>query len=144
MPQQDRADRGRPRAAFLLLDAPYLVALGGIAGLLAVAGGAFGAHGLRDVLEPARLQLFRTGIEYQMYHALALGVLGALQHGAGANPWFARAGSCFAGGIVLFSGSLYALALGAPRLVGVITPAGGLLFLLGWACVIAGALRRGR
>jgi uncharacterized membrane protein YgdD (TMEM256/DUF423 family) len=119
-----------------------ILAAGGVAGLLAVAGGAFGAHVLREMLEPARLAVYRTGIEYQVYHALALCLLGALQSGPAADVHFNRAGRCFVAGIVLFSGSLYALALGAPHVLGLVTPIGGALFLLGWLFLIAGALRR--
>jgi uncharacterized membrane protein YgdD (TMEM256/DUF423 family) len=102
--------------------------------LLAVAAGAFGAHALRGRLDPAALGVFETAARYQMYHALALlGVallLPALRSGAG----LARAaGYCFAAGIVLFSGSLYALALSGVRVLGAITPLGGVAFLAGWA-----------
>jgi uncharacterized membrane protein YgdD (TMEM256/DUF423 family) len=135
---------GRPRAAFLLSGPREMLLAGSIAALLAVAGGAFGAHVLREILEPARLATYRTGIEYQMFHALALCVLGTRAPGAAGEAHLARAGTCFAAGIVVFSGSLYALAFGAPRALGMITPIGGALFLLGWAFCIAGAMRDGR
>ncbi|MEW9624174.1 DUF423 domain-containing protein [Rhodanobacter geophilus] len=100
----------------------------GIAGASAVLLGAFGAHALRGVLDPAHRELWRTAVEYHAWHALAL----ALAVGLGAG----RAGRCavaaFALGIVLFSGSLYALALGAPRWVGIATPFGGVAFVVGW------------
>ena len=99
---------------------------------LGVAAGAFGAHGLKDRLDPAALATFETGARYQLIHGLA--VLVAVQRSAQTpGPAARNAGVFFATGIVLFSGSLYALALGAPRAVGIITPFGGLAFLVGWA-----------
>lgn len=93
---------------------------------LDVALGAFAAHGLKGRLTPEMLTIFETGARYQAYHALALLLLAALR-----GP--DKAGWCFAGGIVLFSGSLYLLALTGERRLGMITPLGGLLFLAGWA-----------
>jgi uncharacterized membrane protein YgdD (TMEM256/DUF423 family) len=108
--------------------------LGAASGLLAVAAGAFGAHALRARLEPAMLLIFETGARYQMYHALALfGVAWA------ASRWPGRlttaAGWCFVMGTVLFSGSLYLLALTGVRAWGAVTPLGGLAFLAGWFCL---------
>ncbi len=93
---------------------------------LDVALGAFGAHGLKRRVTPEMLAAFETGVRYQAYHALGLILLGALRGPDGA-AW------CFVGGIVLFSGSLYALALTGESRLGAITPLGGLLFLAGWA-----------
>lgn len=93
---------------------------------LDVALGAFGAHGLKNRLTPEMLTVFETGVRYQAYHALGLLLLAALR-----GP--DKAGWCFVGGILLFSGSLYALALTGVRWLGAITPLGGLLFLAGWA-----------
>jgi uncharacterized membrane protein YgdD (TMEM256/DUF423 family) len=110
----------------------------GIAGASAVALGAFGAHALRGVIDDHGLEIWHTGVEYHFWHALALfaAVVG-LPLGRSRSV----AIILFALGIVLFSGSLYALALGAPRLVGLVTPVGGLAFMGGWAA--AGlALRR--
>lgn len=105
--------------------------LAGFAGASAVLFGAFGAHALRGVLDPAYRELWRTAVEYHAWHALALVLAVALGHG--------RAGRCavlaFASGIVLFSGSLYALALGAPRWTGIITPFGGLALVVGWVAL---------
>jgi uncharacterized membrane protein YgdD (TMEM256/DUF423 family) len=117
-------------------------ALGSLLAGVAVAAGAFGAHALRARLSPADLATFETGARYQMYHALALLVVawaapqwpGALPRAAG---WF------FVAGIVVFSGSLYALVLSGQRWLGAITPLGGVAFLAGWACLLAAALRRG-
>ena len=97
---------------------------------LGVAAGAFGAHGLRDRLDAGSMAIFETAVRYQLIHALALFVAG--QRSAQV-PAARGAGLAFALGILLFSGSLYALALGAPRAVGIITPFGGLSFLTGWA-----------
>lgn len=93
---------------------------------LAVGLGAFAAHGLKSRLSPEMLAIFETGVRYQAYHALGLLLLAALR---GPN----KAGWCFVGGIALFSGSLYLLALTGERRLGMITPSGGVLFLLGWA-----------
>ena len=100
----------------------------GIAGASAVLLGAFGAHALRGVLDARAVELWHTAVEYHAWHALALALAVALGRGHGARV--ARA--AFAAGIVLFSGSLYALALGAPRWVGIITSFGGLAFVVGW------------
>lgn len=107
---------------------------------LAVAAGAFGAHGLRERLAPDMLAVFETGARYQMYHAL--GLLGAAW-AAGRWPGTATtaAGWCFVAGIVVFSGSLYVLSLSGVRWLGAITPLGGLAFLAGWALLAAAAWR---
>ena len=113
-----------------------LVAAGAINAALAVAAGAFAAHGLRGKLEPRSLEVFETGARYHMYHALAM-VLAALLATSGART----AGWIFQAGIVLFSGSLYALALTDVKVLGAITPLGGLAFLVGWGWLAAAALR---
>ena len=100
----------------------------GVAGASAVLLGAFGAHALRDVLDMHSRDLWQTAVNYHVWHALALAL--AIGLGRGRSGRFAIA--AFAIGIVLFSGSLYALALGAPRWTGIITPFGGLAFIAGW------------
>jgi uncharacterized membrane protein YgdD (TMEM256/DUF423 family) len=121
------------------MDRTFLL-LGAVSGFLAVALGAFGAHGLRARLAPEMLAVFETGVRYHMYHSLAL-VLTALVMGRMAGWLIATAGWCFVAGILLFSGSLYALALSGVTILGAITPLGGLAFLAGWACLaIAAAL----
>jgi uncharacterized membrane protein YgdD (TMEM256/DUF423 family) len=116
-------------------------ALGSASALVAVGAGAFGAHGLRPRLTPDQLAVFETAARYQMYHALALlAVAWATTRWPG--PWPARAGWLFLVGTLLFSGSLYTLALSGVRWVGAITPFGGAAFLAGWACLLLGALRR--
>jgi len=120
------------------VDRTFLL-LGSIAGFLAVTLGAFGAHGLRGRLSPEMLAVFETGVRYHMYHALAL-ILVSLVMGK-AGGWLPHtAGWCFVAGIVLFSGSLYALALSGVTILGAITPIGGLAFLAGWACLAFAAI----
>lgn len=92
---------------------------------LAVGLGAFGAHALKEKLGPDMLAVWETGVKYQVYHALALLLLASLR-GPSKSAW------CFTAGIVIFSGSLYVLALTGVRKWGAVTPIGGLLFLAGW------------
>jgi len=106
--------------------------LGAVYGFLGVALGAFGAHALRQRLSPEMLRAWHVGVEYQFYHALALLALGLLVLLRPA-PGQTLAGISFGLGILMFSGSLYALSLSGIRVLGAITPIGGLLFLLGWA-----------
>lgn len=118
---------------------PFVAALIGLAGASAVLLGAFGAHALRDVLDPAQRELWRTAVDYHAWHALAL----VLAMGLGQGRARSVAVTAFALGIALFSGSLYALALGAPRWCGVITPFGGLAFVIGWMALGWSLRRRG-
>ena len=113
--------------------------IGGLSGLTGVALGAFGAHALRARLPADMLAVFETGVRYQMYHAAAiLAVALALARSGG---WLmAAAGWCFTAGIVLFSGSLYLLAVTGAGALGAVTPLGGVAFLLGWACLALAAL----
>ena len=104
-------------------------------GFFAVALGAFAAHGLKTRLTAESLAAFHTGVQYQMYHALALLALVGVGQWLGGKPLFHWAGGFWVLGVFLFSGSLYALALGGPRWLGPVTPLGGLCFLLGWACL---------
>jgi len=110
-----------------------LVAAGSINAAIAVAAGAFAAHGLRGKLEPRALEVFETGARYHMYHALAMVLCGLL---AATRP-----GWIFQAGIALFSGSLYALALTDVKVLGAITPLGGVAFLAGWIWLAVTALR---
>lgn len=116
---------------------------GAAAGFTGVALGAFAAHGLRAQLEPNLLAAFETGVRYQMYHAFAL-----FAAAWGWSRWqsraFAAAGWIFVAGIVLFSGSLYALALSGPRWLGPVTPLGGAALLAGWVCLGWGVFRAPR
>ena len=117
-----------------------LFALGAALAFLAVALGAFGAHALSTRLPPDRLAIYETGVRYQMYHALALlaAAWACERFGAPAGA----AGWALVAGIVIFSGTLYALAFWAPRWLGAITPVGGLCFLAGWALLAWSAVRR--
>jgi len=119
-----------------------MVAAGAVSGLLAVAAGAFGAHLLEARGTDTALRVFETAARYQMYHALALLFAGRFLI---RRPSRTLLASCwmFLLGTVLFSGSLYGLALSRERWLGAVTPAGGLLFLLGWLCLGLGALRAG-
>lgn len=110
----------------------------GVAGASAVLLGAFGAHALRSVLNAQALELWHTAVNYHVWHALAL----VMAVGLGQGPSGRIAQGGFGVGIVLFSGSLYALALGAPRWTGIITPFGGLAFIVGWLAL--GWTLRGR
>lgn len=114
--------------------------LGSLLAGLAVALGAFAAHGLRGTLNAADLATFETAVRYQMYHALALlAVAGAVARWGA--PTAVAAGWLFTVGIALFSGSLYLLVLTGPRWLGAITPLGGVAFLAGWALLAWTALR---
>jgi uncharacterized membrane protein YgdD (TMEM256/DUF423 family) len=121
---------------------PWLVA-GALAGLLGVTAGAFGAHALRNVLENYGRSLWDLAVFYHMIHALALLAVGMLRNWNPRVRWH-PAGLGFAAGIVLFSGSLYLLALTGIRALGMITPFGGTAFLFGWVWVAYGSLRAGR
>ncbi|WP_094700662.1 DUF423 domain-containing protein [Brevibacillus laterosporus] len=109
--------------------------LGGIGGFLSVALGAFAAHGLKGKRSDSMLANYQTGAQYQMYHSLALVMTAILIKVLGTSALLTAAGWLFVVGIVLFSGSLYALSLSGIRKLGAITPLGGLAFLAGWACL---------
>ncbi len=119
--------------------------LGAVLAGLAVAAGAFGAHALSPILTERSMQVFETATRYQMHHALALiGVallLDRTRNGSGSGA-ITAAGFAFGFGILLFSGSLYALSLTGIRLLGVITPFGGVALIIGWIALAAGAWRR--
>jgi len=119
------------------------ISVGALSGLLAVAAGAFGAHALRDRLSAPMLDVFQTGVSYQMYHALALVGVGILlgRFSVEGSAWLSGAGWLFLAGSVLFSGSLYLLALSGTTWLGAITPLGGVAFLLGWLAVAIGIWR---
>jgi len=108
-----------------------------INGFLAVAFGAFATHGLSGKIDAHALEVFETGARYHMYHALAIGLAALVQRNAAANAaaWF------FLSGIVLFSGSLYLLSITGIRMLGFVTPFGGLSFLIGWALLAWAATR---
>ena len=114
--------------------------IGAISGGIAVAAGAFGAHALRERVEPRLLEVFETGARYQMYHALALlAVAYLVQKWPGTLG--TTAGWLFVAGTVLFSGSLYAMTFTGVRALGAITPLGGVCFIAGWSCLAVLAAR---
>ena len=119
------------------------ITLGALSGFVAVAAGAFGAHALRDRLTTTMLDVFQTGVTYQMYHALALVGVGILlaRFSTDGSTWLTAAGWLFVAGSVLFSGSLYALALSGTTWLGAITPLGGIAFLIGWLALAIGVWR---
>jgi len=114
--------------------------LGALSALTAVAAGAFGAHALKERLTADLLDIFLVGARYHMYHALAL-----LAAGWAAGRWpgvaSTSAGWLFVVGTVIFSGSLYVLALSGQRWLGAVTPIGGVAFIAGWACLAWAAWR---
>lgn len=126
------------------MEKTFLV-LAGIYGATAVGLGAYGAHGLERLLEEGpelakKLGWWQTAVSYHLPHAVALGLAAWLcSRGDG---WAARgAGFAFAGGVALFSGSLYAMTLGAPRWLGAVTPFGGLALMAGWVLVAVAATK---
>ncbi len=119
--------------------------IGALSAGIAVAAGAFGAHALRERLEPRLLEVFETAARYQMYHALALLAVAWMlgQGGRAAGP-ASLAGWCFVAGTLLFSGSLYAMTFTGIRALGAITPLGGVAFIAGWVLLATAASRLGR
>ena len=115
--------------------------LGALSAFVAVAAGAFGAHGLKSRLSPEMLAVFETGARYQLYHALALLAV-AWVHTRWPGGAATASGWLFVAGTLLFSGSLYALALTGVRWMGAITPFGGAAFLGGWLLLAWAAWRR--
>jgi uncharacterized membrane protein YgdD (TMEM256/DUF423 family) len=112
----------------------FFLRLGGLLALGSVLCGAFGAHALKDVLsERGTSATWETAVRYQMWHALALILIALLREQKSVRD---SAGGCFAVGTLLFSGSLYWLALGGPRWLGPITPVGGLFLMAGWALLV--------
>jgi uncharacterized membrane protein YgdD (TMEM256/DUF423 family) len=112
-----------------------------ISGFLAVAIGAFGAHGLKNRLDETLLAAYQTGVEYQFYHTLALLLVVLIGAQFPTIGLYKVAGWLFVVGIVLFSGSLYALALSGVKILGAVTPLGGLCFLAGWLCVVVAGVK---
>ncbi len=123
-----------PRTARLFL------AIGCIAALLAVAIGAFGAHALKARMAPELLSVYRTGVEYHFYHALGLVLIGLAAIHLPRSVWLRGAGWAMLAGIVLFSGSLYLLALTGLRWLGAIAPLGGAAFIAAWGLFAAAVL----
>lgn len=110
-------------------------------GFLAVALGAFGAHGLKARLTPELMGVYQTGVQYHFYHTAALLACALLLRSGLNHPAIPVAGYSFIVGIIIFSGSLYVLAITGQRWLGVITPLGGLAYLIGWLALLTGAVR---
>jgi uncharacterized membrane protein YgdD (TMEM256/DUF423 family) len=117
-----------------------ILAIAGVLLALATVFGAFGAHALKAHLSPDRLQIYETAVRYHFFHALGLLAIGLALRTIDSSPlrWAAM---LIVIGIVLFSGSLYALTFGAPRPMGIVTPVGGLALIAGWICFAAGVWR---
>jgi len=106
--------------------------LSAICGFTGVAMGAFGAHGLKAILSADMLAVYKTAVDYQMWHALGLGLIAVFQQQAPESSQLKWAGWLMFSGILLFSGSLYILSISGIKWLGMITPLGGICFLLGW------------
>ena len=115
----------------------FLIA-GAINGFLSVALGAFGAHALKERLSERYLAIWETAVQYQMFHAVALIAIAILMHPnlLGTSGALSTAGYAILVGIIIFSGSLFALALSGVGILGAITPIGGVAFLVGWVMLI--------
>jgi uncharacterized membrane protein YgdD (TMEM256/DUF423 family) len=134
-PREDRTRHVQSPTTFIFL--------GGALAALAVGLGAIGAHALKPHLTPQQLETFHTAVQYQMYHAIGLVLVGLLiVHQP--NRWFASAGWSMLTGIILFSGFLYAWLATGRRLFLYPLPAGGVAFIVGWLLLALGALRPGR
>lgn len=121
--------------------AKLFLALGAVLAACGVALGAFGAHALKARLGSEALALWGTATQYLFWHALGVLVVALACMQLPESTWLRAAGGLLAAGILLFSGSLYLLALGAPRALGAVTPFGGAAFILGWAALAVAALR---
>ncbi len=115
-----------------------------VAAFTAVAFGAFGAHGLKTHLTPELMAVYQTAVDYHMWHALGLGLIGAWMHRIPQSQLLHWAGWIMLSGIFLFSGSLYLLAITGHKWLGMITPFGGLAFLVAWSLVITFSIKTKR
>jgi uncharacterized membrane protein YgdD (TMEM256/DUF423 family) len=122
--------------------ARIFMAIAAVFGGLGVALGAFASHALKAYVSKRSLEIFETGTRYQMYHTLALLLVAILltQIELPNPPTLVASGVAFMVGIVLFSGSLYAMSLTGIQALGIITPIGGIVFIVGWGCLAAAAL----
>ena len=107
----------------------------------AVGFGAFGAHIVQDILTPDRFEVYQTAVQYHFYHALGLLIVGAVILHWEESKWMSRSATCLIGGILIFSGSLYILTLTDTAWLGMITPIGGFLFILGWVFFAVGVAK---
>ncbi|MDQ0200922.1 DUF423 domain-containing protein [Neobacillus ginsengisoli] len=117
------------------------IIIGAINAFLAVALGAFGAHGLADKLGPKYLEIWKTGVTYQMFHATGILVIGLLLGKVSGSSLFTWSGWLMLIGIILFSGSLYMLSVTKIGILGAITPLGGVSFLAAWILIVIGAVK---
>ena len=115
--------------------------LGSIQAFLAVALGAFGAHGLESRLTAKMLHVYQTGVQYHLIHAMGIILIAILSERMSGTPLVSWAGWLMFAGIVLFSGSLYALSISGIKILGAITPLGGLAFLAAWILLVVAALK---
>ena len=115
--------------------------IGAVSALFAVILGAFGSHGLEGRLSADLIEIFETGNRYHFYHSFALLIVGLLARPI-EGKWLRASGWCFLLGILFFSGSLYVLALSGVRILGAVTPIGGVFFIVGWALLAAAAYTR--
>lgn len=122
-------------------NARLFIAIGCAAALLAVAIGAFGAHGLKTRIAPELMAVYKTGVEYHFYHALGLILVGLAGLHLPHSAWLESAGWAMVAGIVLFSGSLYLLSLTGLGWLGAITPFGGAAFIAAWALFAFAAVK---
>jgi len=120
---------------------PVFLFLGAFCAFLAVGLGAFGAHGLKNTLSAEALTIYQTGVTYHMWHALGLIGIALLQQKASESKYVSWAGWLMFIGILLFSGSLYLLAVTGLRWLGMITPIGGVCFLLAWLSVCLSVIK---
>lgn len=122
---------------------PFFIIAGAINAAIAVALGAFGAHALKDKLTERYLDIWETAVQYQMFHAIGLLAIGILMSSAllGPSTQLSWAGYLLLAGIIIFSGSLYALSLSGVGILGAITPIGGVAFIIGWIMLIIAAVK---
>ncbi len=123
--------------------ARYFISLAALGGFLAVALGAFGAHALKNRLDEYALSVYQTAVQYQFYHSMALLGVGLFCLWMPRSRLLVGAGIAFLLGIVVFSGSLYALSFTGVRWLGAITPLGGLSFMAGWVLLLLAAWKQG-
>ena len=122
---------------------PFFIIAGAVNAAIAVAFGAFGAHALKEKLSEHYLAVWETAVQYQMFHAIGLLVIGILMSSSlfGASTQLTWAGYLLLAGIIIFSGSLYVLSLSGIGILGAITPIGGVAFIAGWIMLIIAAVK---
>ena len=130
------------------VNARRLIIVGALLGFLGVALGAFGAHALKTRIEPELMAAYQTGVQYHLAHALGVLLVGALVQVLSPLPsssktlsWLVTSGWLMVAGVILFSGSLYALALSGMRTLGIVTPLGGVALLMAWLSLAFGVAK---